>query len=178
MPVTLRSVGHETGAGHAGAMTLPVPARKKPRGTGAQETFVIIGAGQAGAQAAFTLREHGFHGRIVVVGEESQAPYQRPPLSKKFLENSVSVERLYLRPTSFYQANGIELRLHTVVEKIDREAARVHLQGGLRIPYDKLLIATGCRPRMLDLPGSNGSDVHYLRTLQDALRLRNKLGHD
>ena len=159
-------------------MTPAAPQRRRPRAAGAQETFVIIGAGQAGAQAAITMREHGFRGRVVVIGEESQPPYQRPPLSKRFLENLVSVERLYLRPLAFYEAHGIELKLHAVVEKIDRGAARVHLQGGPRIAYDKLLIATGCRPRMLDLPGGHASDIHYLRSLQDALRIRSKLGRD
>jgi 3-phenylpropionate/trans-cinnamate dioxygenase ferredoxin reductase subunit len=139
------------------------------------ETFVIVGSGQAGAQAAGTLREHGFRGRVILVGDESLAPYQRPPLSKKFLEHLVSVERLYLRSAAYYENHRIELRLHAPVEAIDRAAGRLHLRGGTRIAYDKLLICTGSRPRTLDVPGSQSPDVHYLRTLQDALRLRGKL---
>ena len=139
------------------------------------ETFVIVGAGQAGAQAACTMREHGFRGRVIVVGDESLPPYQRPPLSKKFLEHQVSVERLYLRSAGYYAKHNIELRLHAPVERIDRGAGRVHLRGGSRIAYDKLLLCTGSRPRALELPGSQCADVHYLRTLQDALRLRGKI---
>ena len=140
------------------------------------ETFVIVGAGQAGAQAAFTLRERGFRGRLIVVGEEPLAPYQRPPLSKKFLGNQVSVERLMLRPAAFYEKNNIELRLHSPVDRIDRAAGRIHLRSGSRIGYEKLLLATGSRPRALDLPGALGADIHYLRTVQDAMRLRGRLG--
>jgi 3-phenylpropionate/trans-cinnamate dioxygenase ferredoxin reductase component len=139
------------------------------------ETFVIVGAGQAGSQAACTLRERGFRGRLHLVGDESLAPYQRPPLSKKFLQHQVSVERLLLRPVSFYERNNIELRLHSPVERIDRQAGRIHLHGGARIGYDKLLLCTGSRPRALDLPGAQASDVHYLRTVQDALRLRGRI---
>ena len=144
----------------------------------ATRTIVIIGAGQAGAQAAFTLREHGFDGRIFLLGEEAQAPYQRPPLSKAFLERMVSVERLLLRPVSFYAANSIDLRLHTRVKSIEREARRVRLLDGGTLAYDKLLLATGSRPRTLDLPGSRHSDVHYLNSVQDALRLRAKISAD
>jgi 3-phenylpropionate/trans-cinnamate dioxygenase ferredoxin reductase component len=156
-------------------LTLPSSPKKKPRRVGARETIVIIGAGQAGAQAAYTLREHGFEDRVVLLGNEAQAPYQRPPLSKAFLAHAQSVERLYLRPLSFYAAHDIELKLHTSVEGIERNAARIRLHGGESIGYDKLLIATGSRPRTLELPGSRGSDVHYLRTVQDAFRLRAKI---
>jgi 3-phenylpropionate/trans-cinnamate dioxygenase ferredoxin reductase subunit len=139
------------------------------------ETFVIVGAGQAGAQAACSMREHGFRGRIVLIGDEPVAPYQRPPLSKKFLEHLVSVERLHLRPLAFYEKKSIDLRLRTPVEKIDRKGARIHLAGGVRLGYDKLLLCTGSRPRILQLPGSESPDIHYLRTLQDALRLRGRI---
>ena len=153
-----------------------ISPRKKQRRDPAPETIVIIGAGQAGAQAAYTLREHGFAGRIVLLGDEAQAPYQRPPLSKVFLANGLSVERLYLRPFSFYASHAIELRLHAPVERIDPQSAQVLLHGGARIGYDQLLLATGSRPRLLQVPGSRGTDIHYLRTIQDALRLRAKIG--
>jgi 3-phenylpropionate/trans-cinnamate dioxygenase ferredoxin reductase subunit len=136
------------------------------------ETVVIVGTGQAGAQAAFALRELGFPGRVVLIGEEAQAPYQRPPLSKTFLAGQLSVDRLYLRPVGHYAAHAIELELHVPVEAVDPRAARIVLRGGRRVGYDKLLLATGCRPRTADIPGARGPAVHYLRTLQDALRLR------
>jgi len=158
--------------------TMPLvhrPSKKTPRRGGTRETFVIIGAGQAGAQAAYTLREHGFEDRIVLLGDEPQAPYQRPPLSKAFLAHAQSVERLYLRPFAFYAEHSIDLKLHTSVERIDRNSGRVRLRDGESVGYDKLLIATGSRPRTLELPGSQRSDVHYLRTVQDAFRLRAKI---
>jgi 3-phenylpropionate/trans-cinnamate dioxygenase ferredoxin reductase subunit len=153
----------------------PLPAKRRSRRGRLRETFVIVGAGQAGTQAAHTLRERGFPGRIVLLGDEAQAPYQRPPLSKAFLASSLSVDRLYLRPHSFYEANDIRLQVHSPVERIERSAARVVLCDGTRIGYDKLLIATGSRPRVLNVPGADGSGVHYLRTLQDSLGLRARL---
>jgi 3-phenylpropionate/trans-cinnamate dioxygenase ferredoxin reductase subunit len=169
-------------------MTVPVPLRKPLPGIAAREMFVIVGAGQAGCQAACTLRERGFHGRIVLVGDERQGPYMRPPLSKKFLAGELAEERLYLRPAAFFAANDIELMVDTSVESIDTGAGRVHLDNGLRLAYDKLLIATGSRPRALHLPGStlcatspgvprrpSLSQIHYLKTLDDSLRLREAL---
>jgi 3-phenylpropionate/trans-cinnamate dioxygenase ferredoxin reductase subunit len=139
------------------------------------ETIVIVGAGQAGAQAAFTLREHGHAGPLILLGDEPQPPYQRPPLSKKFLANSLSVERVLLRPHAYYAEHSIDLRLHERVEGIDRRRRRVVLRGGRSLPYDKLLLATGSRPRRLNIPGARANDVHYLHSLQDALSLRRKL---
>lgn len=156
-------------------MSLSTSPRKHRRES-ARKTVVIIGAGQAGAQAAYALREHGFAGRIVLVGDEAQAPYQRPPLSKVFLAHGLSVDRLYLRPLSFYSSNNIDLRLHSPVERVDPKGGQVFLHGGARIDYDQLLLATGSRPRQLQVPGSRGPDIHYLRTIQDALRLRAKIG--
>jgi 3-phenylpropionate/trans-cinnamate dioxygenase ferredoxin reductase subunit len=143
----------------------------RPR-SGRGATAVIVGAGQAGAQAAFTLRDSGFAGRIVLIGDEAQPPYQRPPLSKAFLAGGVSVERLLLRPVEHYAAHRIELLLHSPVERIDAAAGRVVLRGGTRIGYDALLLATGSRARRLDIPGARGPAVHCLRTLQDAFALR------
>ena len=170
-------------------MTTPVPLRKSATSKAGRETFVIIGAGQAGCQAGCTLRELGFRGRVVLVGDERQGPYMRPPLSKKFLAGELDEERLYLRPLSFFESSDIELMLDTSVESIDASAGRVHLDNGLRLGYDKLLIATGSRPRELHVPGSasciptrgaprraGGPDVHYLKTLDDSLRLRRAVG--
>ena len=157
-------------------MVSSLSPKRKSRRKSLRETFVIVGAGQAGMQAAHTLRESGFAGRIVLLGDEAQAPYQRPPLSKTFLGNGLSVDRLYLRPPSFYGANDIELQVHSPVERIERTSARVVLGDGTRIAFDRLLLATGSRPRVLEVPGGRGPGVHYLRTLQDALSLRSTLG--
>ena len=153
-------------------MPRPVPVVNRRHRTAPSEAVVIVGAGQAGAEAAVALREHGFAGRVVLIGDEGQPPYQRPPLSKAFLTGHLSVDRLYLRPAGYWAAHGIELRLHAQVERIDRRATRIQLSGGERIGYDKLLLATGTRARKVELPGARGPCVHYLRTLQDALRLR------
>jgi 3-phenylpropionate/trans-cinnamate dioxygenase ferredoxin reductase component len=146
--------------------------RRAPLAVVGRPTFVIVGAGQAGAQAAFTLREHGFRGRIVLLGAEPHAPYMRPPLSKKLLAGELAEERVYLRSAAFYESHDIELKLGVAVEAIDAAAAHVHLANGLRLGYDRLLLATGMRARRLAVPGSAGPGIHYLRTLQDALRLR------
>ncbi len=151
-------------------MTDPVVFRASP-GTRA-ETFVVVGTGQAAAQAVYTMRQCGFRGRIVMVGEEPHPPYMRPPLSKRLLAGSFAQDRVFLRPRGFYESAAIELRLHVRVEGVDRSGARVHLSDGKRLGYDKLLLATGSRPRLLDVPGAHGPGIHYLRTLDDALRLR------
>jgi 3-phenylpropionate/trans-cinnamate dioxygenase ferredoxin reductase subunit len=161
--------------GDAETMMPPTSSREESHRGTRRQTFVIVGAGQSGAQAAYTLREHGFQGRVVLVGDEAQVPYERPPLSKAFLARALDFDRLYLRPLSFYAACGVELKLHSRVESIDRVGARVRLHGGESLGYDKLLIATGSRPRTLDLPGSDSDDIHYLRTVQDAFRLRAKM---
>lgn len=155
-------------------MTAPLKAGRRPARS--QENIVIVGAGQAGAQAAFTLRERGFTGALVLLGDEPQLPYQRPPLSKKFLANSLSVDRLLLRPATYYAENGIDLHLHVRVEGIDTTRHRLHLHDGRTFAYDKLLLATGCRARRIAVPGARGNDIHYLRNLQDSLSLRRKLG--
>ena len=133
---------------------------------------VIIGAGQAGAQGAQSLRAAGFAGRIVLLGEEPYAPYQRPPLSKAYLQGTQGADRLALKPGAFYAQNEIELRLGARAAAIDRANARVEVEGGERLAYDRLLLATGAPPRKLNCPGSDLSGVHYLRTLADCERLR------
>lgn len=149
--------------------------RKAPLTVVGRPTFVIVGAGQAGAQAAFTLRESGYRGRIVLLGAEPHGPYMRPPLSKKFLAGELAQERVFLRAASFYETHDIELKLGVSVEGIDLAGGHVHLGNGLRLGYDRLLIATGMRARRLDVAGGMGPGIHYLRTLQDSLRLREAL---
>ena len=136
------------------------------------ETCVIVGAGQAGAQAAHSLRQGGYEGDIVMLGDEAHPPYQRPPLSKKYLSGEFEAERLWLRPPEFYEANHIDLRVGCTVSGIDRERARVVCADGSEIDYDTLLLATGTRPRALPLPGFDLPRVLPLRTLADVDALR------
>ena len=133
---------------------------------------VIIGAGQAGAQGAQSLRAAGYQGRIVLIGEEPVPPYQRPPLSKAYLQGTLGAERLALKPDAFFAQNGIDLRLGARAGAIDRSNARVEIEGGERIPYDRLLIATGAPPRRLNCQGTELAGVHYLRTSADCEGLR------
>jgi 3-phenylpropionate/trans-cinnamate dioxygenase ferredoxin reductase subunit len=131
------------------------------------ETFVIIGAGQAGGQAAETLRREGFTGRIVLVGDEPYIPYQRPPLSKKFMAGEMPLERVYFKPPEFFDAENVELRLKTPATKIDPARKVVSLCGDEHITYDKLLIATGSRVRTINIPGADLPGIHYLRSIED-----------
>ncbi len=140
------------------------------------EQAVIIGAGQAGVQGAQSLRQAGFKGRIVLVGDEPQAPYQRPPLSKAYLQGTLGADRLALKPDAFFAQNEIDLRLGVRIAAIDRRAGRLETLTGEAIPFDRLLIATGAPPRQLDCPGTELSGLHYLRTLADCERLAPVLG--
>ena len=136
------------------------------------EKIVIIGAGQAGAQAAASLRQEKFAGAVTMVGEEASPPYQRPPLSKAYLQGQLDESRLYLRPRDFYEKNEIELRLGTRATAIDRAAKTVALETGETLAYDRLLIATGAPPRRLKAPGAELPGVRYLRTMADSDALR------
>lgn len=128
---------------------------------------VVIGAGQAGASLVAKLRSEGYEGPITLIGEEPVPPYQRPPLSKKYLLGEMALERLYLRPESYYAEAGIDLRLGLRVTGIDR-AAREVVMGEARLSYEHLVLTTGSRPR--HLPAAIGGDlggVHVVRTLAD-----------
>jgi 3-phenylpropionate/trans-cinnamate dioxygenase ferredoxin reductase component len=131
-------------------------------------TFVIVGAGLAGAKAAETLRAEGFDGRLLLLGEEPERPYERPPLSKAYLRGEADRDSLYVHQEGFYAAHDIELRPSTQVRSIDPAARRVELASGERIGYQRLLLATGAAPRRLPLPGADLAGVHYLRTRSDA----------
>ncbi len=133
---------------------------------------VILGGGQAGAQVAMSLRQAGYGGAIILVGDEAALPYQRPPLSKAFLKGELPEERLQFKPESWYDDAGIDLVLSTRAEAIDRQARVVALQHGGRVAYDALVIATGSRPRTLPVEGARLEGVHELRTLADVNRLR------
>jgi 3-phenylpropionate/trans-cinnamate dioxygenase ferredoxin reductase component len=138
----------------------------------AGEATVIIGAGQAGSELASELRVAGYAGRIVLIGEEPLVPYRRPPLSKAFLSGEVEEESLHIKSREAYAKQNIELRLGVRVEAIDRAARTVILAGGERLAYTKLALTTGGRPRRLNLPGADSSNVHYVRTVEDIRRLR------
>ncbi len=131
-------------------------------------TFVIVGAGLAGAKAAQTLREEGFAGRVILLGAEPERPYERPPLSKGLLLGTTGRLDAYVHDLGWYEAHDVELRTATRVTAVDRDLRQVVLDGGERLGYDKLLLATGSTPRRLDVPGADLDGVRYLRTLDDS----------
>jgi 3-phenylpropionate/trans-cinnamate dioxygenase ferredoxin reductase component len=139
------------------------------------QRIVIAGAGLAGAKAAEGLREEGFEGSIELIGAEAEAPYERPPLSKDYLRGESEREGALVHPDGYYRGAGISLRTDERVESIDPAAHRVVLSGGEEIPYDRLLLATGARPRKLRIPGSDLDGIHYLRRLGDSDSLRERL---
>jgi 3-phenylpropionate/trans-cinnamate dioxygenase ferredoxin reductase component len=139
-------------------------------------TFVIAGAGMAGGKAAETLREEGFDGRVVLLGAEAQRPYERPPLSKDYLRGEAARETVFLQEDEgWYAAHDVELRTATTIERIDAAQSAVILADGERLSYDRLLLATGARPRRLGVPGADLEGVHELRTLEDSDVLRSVL---
>jgi len=136
------------------------------------EHFVIIGAGQSGAQAVATLRAEGFAGDITMVGDEPFAPYQRPPLSKAYLMGTMERDRLFLKPDAFYKEARCNLLLGIAASAIDRGTRTVKLADGRTITYDKLLLATGARVRKIRCPGAELAGIHYLRGIADVDALR------
>ena len=142
-----------------------------------RSTFVIVGAGLAGAKAAETLRAEGFDGRLLLLGEEAERPYERPPLSKAYLRGEADRDSLYLHPEEFYADNDIDLRPSTSVRSIHPAGHQLQLASGEQISYGRLLLATGARPRRLPLPGAELDGVHYLRTRKDADTLAAAAAH-
>jgi 3-phenylpropionate/trans-cinnamate dioxygenase ferredoxin reductase component len=136
----------------------------------------VVGAGQAGFQTASSLRQEGFAGRIVLIGEEPGLPYQRPPLSKSYLAGESGFDELLLRPQAFYEKQQIELLTGAVVNRIDRPGRRVELASGAAVEADHIVLATGARSRALPVPGADLEGVLPLRTLADADILRERLG--
>lgn len=136
---------------------------------------VIVGAGQAGLQVAATLREQGFTGQVVLIGDEPHAPYQRPPLSKGYLLGAVSDAQLSLRPQAFFDGQGIELITGKRARAIDRAGRLLSLDDDAVIAYDQLVLATGARNRPLQVAGAELRNVCYLRTLDEAQALRAQL---
>ena len=136
------------------------------------DNIVIAGAGHAAGQAVVSLRQLKFAGKIVLVGDEPWLPYQRPPLSKKFLAGDMSAERLFVKPPGFYDDPQIELRLETTIAAIDREAKQLRLADGDSIAFDKLILALGSRAKKLAIPGAELKGVHYLRSIADVEAIR------
>ncbi|MFF4185485.1 NAD(P)/FAD-dependent oxidoreductase [Streptomyces sp. NPDC001691] len=141
----------------------------------ADRTFVIVGGGLAGAKAAETLRAEGFNGRVILIGDEREHPYERPPLSKGFLAGKEDRDSVFVHEPAWYASKDIELHLGQTVTAIDRGARTVRLGDGTLIQYDRLLLATGAEPRRLDIPGTGLAGVHHLRRLAHAERLRHVL---
>jgi 3-phenylpropionate/trans-cinnamate dioxygenase ferredoxin reductase component len=138
----------------------------------ADSTYLIVGASLAGAKAAETLRKDGFGGPVVLIGDERERPYRRPPLSKEYLLGKAERERIYVHRSEWYASHEVDLRLDTTVTGIDPAAHEVTLADGGRIGYAKLLLTTGSSPRRLSVPGSDLDQVFYLRRVADSDRLR------
>jgi 3-phenylpropionate/trans-cinnamate dioxygenase ferredoxin reductase subunit len=138
-------------------------------------TFVIVGAGLAGARAAETLREEGFDGRVVLLGTEPERPYNRPPLSKEYLRGEAEPGSVFVHEEGFYAAHDIELRAGRTASGLDVAAQTVECDDGDRVRFDRLLLCTGTEPRRLTIPGAELQGVHYLRTIRDADALRDRL---
>jgi 3-phenylpropionate/trans-cinnamate dioxygenase ferredoxin reductase component len=140
-----------------------------------KRTFVIVGASLAGAKAAEALRERGFDGRLVLIGSEPERPYERPPLTKDYLRGESEREKAYVHAADFYEQREIELLLDTTVTALDPGAARITLDRGDELSFDRLLLCTGAEPRRLEVPGAELEGVHYLRSLADCDALRGRL---
>ena len=135
-------------------------------------TIVIVGGGQAAGQAAASLRQEGCDDRILLLAEEPHIPYQRPPLSKQYLAGTQGLDRVHLRPASFYRTKHIEVRPGVRVERLDPSGKTAMCANGETIRYRKLLLATGARPRRLRVPGGDLPGVYYLRTIGDVDAIR------
>lgn len=138
-------------------------------------TIVIVGAGQAAAQAIQTLQANEFDGKIALVGDEAYVPYKRPPLSKGLLAGEIELEKLFFKKPAYFAEKGIDLRLKTTVTRIERAAKRLKLDDGSTLAYDQLLLATGARVRRISIPGADLPGIHYLRGIDDVLGIRAEL---
>jgi len=139
------------------------------------QTFVIVGGGLAAAKAAEALRDEGFDGRVVLLGEEDVPPYERPPLSKDFLRGEAGRDAIWAEEEGWYDAHDVELRMSTKVSELALASSEVVLDGGERIGFDQLLLATGSSPKRLPIPGADLDHVRVLRTVHDSDRLRDAL---
>jgi 3-phenylpropionate/trans-cinnamate dioxygenase ferredoxin reductase subunit len=139
------------------------------------EVFVVVGSSLAGGTAAATLREEGFDGRVILIGEEPQAPYERPPLSKEYLRGEQPFEDALVRPRDFYASNDIDTLFGTRATRLNPVDKTIELSGSDRVRYDKVLIATGSRNRRLPIPGLDLEGVYGLRTVEDCDRIRGEI---
>lgn len=138
----------------------------------AERTYVIVGASLAGAKAAEALRGAGYDGRLVLLGDERERPYERPPLSKELLKGEKGRDTVFVHAERWYAEHDVDLRLGTAATALHRGDRVVELAGGERLPYDRLLLATGSSPRRLDVPGGDLEGIHYLRRLGQSEALR------
>ena len=141
-----------------------------------ERTFVVVGAGLAGAKAVEAMRERGFEGTVVLIGAERHLPYERPPLSKDYLKSGEKLEDAFVHDEQWYAAQDVDVRTGTEVTAIDRDAHEVVTSSGDRVHYDRLLLATGSSPRRLGLPGANLNGVLSLRTIEDSDAIRATFG--
>ena len=143
-----------------------------------ERAIVVVGGGLAGAKTVEALRERGFEGRIVLLAAEQHLPYERPPLSKDYLKSGEGLDDAFVHDEQWYADHDVEVRTGTRATAIDRAGKQVELEGGERIGYDRLVLATGSSPRRLDLPGADLPGVLTLRTIEDSQRLREQLQPD
>ena len=137
--------------------------------------MVIVGGGHAAGQNAASLRQEGYDGEIIIIGDDTHIPYQRPPLSKQYLSGEHGLERVYLRPEKFYEERNIELRLGVSVTEIHPDEHAITTSTGDTVNYEKLLLATGSRPRILNAPGSDLPGIHYLRSVAHVDNIRTEM---
>jgi 3-phenylpropionate/trans-cinnamate dioxygenase ferredoxin reductase component len=140
--------------------------------TDANNPLVIVGAGLAGAKAAQTLREEGYDGPLVLIGDEAERPYERPPLSKGYLLGKEEREKIFVHPESWYAEHDVELRLDTTVSALDTDAHRLTFADGGHLDYSKLLLTTGASPRQLPVINADLEGVRYLRRVEDSEKLK------
>jgi 3-phenylpropionate/trans-cinnamate dioxygenase ferredoxin reductase component len=137
-----------------------------------EPSFIIVGGGMAGAIATQTLREEGFDGKITLLGQEPNAPYERPPLSKDYLQGKADRDSIFVRPEPWYAEHAVELSLGSAVTSLDPASRTVTTATGARPSYDRLLLATGSEPRRLRVPGADLDGVYYLRNVEDSERIK------
>jgi 3-phenylpropionate/trans-cinnamate dioxygenase ferredoxin reductase subunit len=135
-------------------------------------SFIIVGGGMAGALAAQTVREEGFDGTITMVGQEQHDPYERPPLSKDYLQGKADRDSIFVQPEQWYAEHAVELRLGSAVTSLDPTSRILTTATGTPLSYNKLLLATGSKPRRLGVPGADLDGVYYLRNVEDSERIK------
>jgi 3-phenylpropionate/trans-cinnamate dioxygenase ferredoxin reductase subunit len=137
-----------------------------------EPTFIIVGGGLTGAITAQTLREEGFDGKVILFGQELNLPYERPPLSKDYLQNKADRDSIFVQPKPWYAEQAVELSLGNAVTSLDPASRTVTTATGVQLSYDKLLLATGSKPRRVDVPGADLDGVYYLRNVEDSDRIK------